>query len=110
MRWQNHLAKSRRFSIFNSSEPAASYETSLVSPLLKFAGAGLIDNEPQIRRLLRITLESNGYQVFDAPNGKDEMLQAAQCRPKVILLDLGLPDMDGIEILKRVRELTKVAF
>ena len=68
----------------------------------------VIDDEPQIRRLLRITLEGNGYRVIDAANGKDGMLQAAQCRPEVILLDLGLPDMDGIEVLKRLREWTRV--
>jgi len=68
----------------------------------------VIDDEPQIRRLLRITLEGNGYRVIDAANGKDGMLQAAQCRPEVILLDLGLPDMDGIEVLKRLREWSQV--
>jgi len=68
----------------------------------------VIDDEPQIRRLLRITLEGNGYRVIDAANGKDGMLQAAQYRPEVILLDLGLPDMDGIEVLKRLREWSQV--
>ena len=64
----------------------------------------VIDDEPQIRRLLRLTLEGNGYVVFDAATGKEGMLQAAQCRPEVIVLDLGLPDMDGIDVLKRLRE------
>jgi two-component system KDP operon response regulator KdpE len=68
----------------------------------------VIDDEPQIRRLLRITLEGNGYRVVDAPTGKEGLLQAAQCRPEVILLDLGLPDMDGIEVLKRLREWTRL--
>jgi two-component system KDP operon response regulator KdpE len=68
----------------------------------------VIDDEPQIRRLLRLTLEGNGYRVFDAMTGTDGMLQAAQCRPEVILLDLGLPDIDGIEVLKRLREWTRV--
>jgi len=68
----------------------------------------VVDDEPQIRRLLRIALEGNGYRVFDAANGKDGLLQAAQCRPEVILLDLGLPDMDGTQVLKRLREWTKV--
>lgn len=74
----------------------------------KLTNALVIDDEPQIRRLLRLALEGNGYRVFDAANGKDGMLQATQCRPEVILLDLGLPDMDGIEILKRLREWTRV--
>jgi two-component system KDP operon response regulator KdpE len=68
----------------------------------------VIDDEPQIRRLLRITLEGNGYRVFDAATGSDGVLQAAQSRPEIILLDLGLPDMDGIEVLKRLREWSRV--
>jgi len=68
----------------------------------------VIDDEPQMRRLLRVTLESNGYQVFDAANGQDGIAQAAQRRPEIILLDLGLPDLDGATVLKRLREWTKV--
>jgi two-component system KDP operon response regulator KdpE len=64
----------------------------------------VIDDEPQIRRLLRVTLEVNGYKVFDAATGNDGIVQAAQCRPDVILLDLGLPDLDGVQVLKRLRE------
>jgi two-component system KDP operon response regulator KdpE len=68
----------------------------------------VIDDEPQIRRLLRVTLEANGYSVTDAPTGKDGIVQAAQSRPEIILLDLGLPDLDGVEVLKRIREWSKV--
>ena len=68
----------------------------------------VIDDEPQIRRLLRGTLEANGYEVFDAANGQDGIVQAAQCRPEIILLDLGLPDLDGVEVLKRIREWSRV--
>lgn len=78
-------------------------ETSKLLPV-----ALIIDDEPQIRRLLRVTLESNGYQVFDAPNGQEGIVQAAQRRPEVVLLDLGLPDLDGVTVLKRLREWSKV--
>jgi two-component system, OmpR family, KDP operon response regulator KdpE len=68
----------------------------------------VIDDEAQIRRLLRVTLEANGYKVFDAATGNDGIVQAAQCRPDIILLDLGLPDLEGVEVLKRIREWTRV--
>jgi two-component system, OmpR family, KDP operon response regulator KdpE len=68
----------------------------------------IIDDEPQIRRLLCVTLEANGYRVFDAATGQDGLVQAAQRRPDVILLDLGLPDLEGGEVLKRLREWTLV--
>jgi two-component system KDP operon response regulator KdpE len=68
----------------------------------------VIDDEPQIRRLLRVTLEANGYQVVEAATGAEGIVQAAQCRAAVILLDLGLPDMDGLAVLKRLREWSRV--
>lgn len=68
----------------------------------------VIDDEPQIRRLLRVTLEANGYRVFDAATGQDGIVQAAQRRPDVVLLDLGLPDLDGVEVVKRLREWSRV--
>lgn len=68
----------------------------------------VIDDEPQIRRLLRVTLEANGYQVIDATTGQEGLVQAAQYRPNVILLDLGLPDLDGVSVLKRLREWSRV--
>src|SRR6266853_3665060 len=64
----------------------------------------VIEDEPQIRRLLRITLEAKGYRVFDAATGHDGIAQAAQRRPDVILLDLGLPDIEGKEVLRQLRE------
>ena len=68
----------------------------------------IVDDEPQIQRLLRVTLEANGYRVFDAATGSDGIAQAAQRRPDVVLLDLGLPDLEGMEVLKRLREWSRV--
>jgi two-component system KDP operon response regulator KdpE len=64
----------------------------------------VIDDEVQIRRLLEITLSSNGFKVSEAANGKDGLIAAATYHPAVVILDLGLPDIDGIEILKKLRE------
>jgi two-component system KDP operon response regulator KdpE len=64
----------------------------------------VIDDEPQMRRLLRVTLEAHGYVVTDAATGNDGIVQAAQARPEIIVLDLGLPDLDGVTVLKRIRE------
>ena len=68
----------------------------------------VIDDEPQIRRLLHVTLEANGYRVFDAATGQEGIVQAAQRKPDVILLDLGLPDLDGVAVVKRLREWSQV--
>ncbi|HWD19261.1 MAG TPA: response regulator [Verrucomicrobiae bacterium] len=64
----------------------------------------IIDDEAQIRRLLRVTLEAAAYRVFEAATGRDGLVEAAQRRPDVIILDLGLPDMDGLQTLQRIRE------
>jgi two-component system KDP operon response regulator KdpE len=68
----------------------------------------IIDDEPQIRRLLRVTLEANDYRVWDAPTGLEGVAQVAQRKPDVVLLDLGLPDLDGLTVLKRIREWSRV--
>ncbi|MCX6997065.1 MAG: response regulator, partial [Kiritimatiellaeota bacterium] len=62
----------------------------------------VIDDEVQIRRLLRITLEANGYKVLDAASGRDGLVEAATRRPDIVILDLGLPYMEGISVLKRL--------
>jgi two-component system KDP operon response regulator KdpE len=64
----------------------------------------IIDDEVQIRRLLEITLSSNGYKIYEATSAKDGLIAAATHHPALVILDLGLPDMDGIEILKKLRE------
>lgn len=68
----------------------------------------IIDDEPQIRRLLRLALESRGHQVCEAEAGQIGLQEAAFQRPDAVLLDLGLPDMDGLEVLKRLREWSQV--
>ena len=64
----------------------------------------VVDDEPQIRRFLRTTLEVNGYDVGLADTGRSALEQVISWRPDVLLLDLGLPEMDGIEVCRRVRE------
>lgn len=68
----------------------------------------VIDDEIQIRRLLRLTLEANGYKVLEAASGQDGLVEAATRRPDIVVLDLGLPDMDGLSVLKRLREWSSV--
>ena len=64
----------------------------------------VVDDEAQMRRLLQINLEAAGYKVHLASSGKEGVQQAAMVRPEVVVLDLGLPDEDGIEVLKKIRE------
>jgi two-component system KDP operon response regulator KdpE len=64
----------------------------------------VIDDEIQIRRFLRIGLEASGYTVEEAECSQEGILQAARRRPDLIILDLGLPDLNGFEVLKRLRE------
>ena len=63
----------------------------------------VIDDEPQIRRLIQLTLESNGFKVHQAANGQEGLAHCSTDRPEAVVLDLGLPDMDGIEVLKQIR-------
>ena len=64
----------------------------------------VIDDEVQIRRLLEITLNLNGYAVSEASTAKEGIVLAATSNPALILLDLGLPDEDGLSVLRKLRE------
>ena len=64
----------------------------------------VIDDEPQIRRLLNLTLEANDFKVLEANTGKEGLVSASMHHPDIVLLDLGLQDMDGLTVLKQLRE------
>jgi two-component system, OmpR family, KDP operon response regulator KdpE len=76
--------------------------------LSEHATALVIDDERQIRKLLRVVLEQEHYRVLEAETGKQGLSDIALRRPDVVLLDLGLPDMDGLAVLKRLREWSHV--
>lgn len=68
----------------------------------------IVDDEIQIRRLLRVALENAGYTVRETETGQQGLAEVAYARPDVVLLDLGLPDLDGLEVLRRLREWSEV--
>ena len=68
----------------------------------------VVDDEKPIRRFLRASLQGHGYTVFEAGSGQEAIQEATGRRPDVIILDLGLPDMDGTEVTRQLREWTKV--
>ena len=68
----------------------------------------VIEDEPQIRKFLRASLPSQGFRVIEAVTGEDGLVQAATRQPDIVILDLGLPDMDGLEVIRRLREWTAV--
>ncbi|HSB30730.1 MAG TPA: response regulator [Candidatus Sulfobium mesophilum] len=68
----------------------------------------LIDDEPQMRRFLRVTLQGHGYRLYETSSGQEGLVEGTTRNPDVVLLDLGLPDMDGIEVTKRFREWSNV--
>ena len=67
----------------------------------------IVDDEIQIRRFLRISLEANNYRVLEADSGQNALAQAVLHRPDVIILDMNLPDLPGVEVLRRLREWAK---
>jgi len=68
----------------------------------------LIEDEPQIRRFLRATLTGQGYRLFEAATGADGLVEVGSRQPDVVIVDLGLPDIDGIDVIRRLREWTAV--
>jgi two-component system KDP operon response regulator KdpE len=68
----------------------------------------LIEDEPQIRRFLRVTLTGQGYRLFEATTGAEGLMEVGSRQPDVVIVDLGLPDMDGLHVIRRLREWTAV--
>jgi two-component system KDP operon response regulator KdpE len=68
----------------------------------------VVDDEPPIRRFLHTSLTNHGYDVFEAVDGREALAAVVANRPDLVILDLGLPDMDGIEVTHRLREWTQV--
>ena len=68
----------------------------------------IIDDEKQIRRLLRIALEGADHKVYEAETGQAGLTEIVNRRPDIVLLDLGLPDMEGAKVLRRLREWSDV--
>jgi two-component system KDP operon response regulator KdpE len=64
----------------------------------------VVDDEPSIRRFLRVSLTAHGYFVFEATTGQEALREVTAQRPDLVILDLGLPDMDGTEVTRRLRE------
>ncbi|HTY87827.1 MAG TPA: response regulator [Candidatus Acidoferrum sp.] len=68
----------------------------------------MVDDEPQILRLLTVSLEANGYRTLSAASGQEGLVLAAQHQPALVILDIGLPDLSGQEVLRRLREWSRV--
>ena len=64
----------------------------------------VVEDEPEIRQFLRSSLHAEGYRVIESPNGRRGSLDAGMHKPDLAIVDLGLPDFDGLEVIKRIRE------
>src|SRR5512138_1480766 len=93
------------------SDPATGSEAhSADRPSIRVPGPQVvvIEDEPQIRRFLRASLTTNGFRLVEAETGQDGLREVATRQPDLVILDLGLPDMDGVELLRRIREWSSV--
>ena len=68
----------------------------------------VVDDEPQIRRALRTGLQARGYEVLEAASGEEALVQLAAKEPDIVILDLGMPDFDGTEVIRRLRSWSQV--
>lgn len=68
----------------------------------------IVDDERAIRRFLSTVLEAQDYRTFEAESGQEGIMTVAQSRPDMVILDLGLPDMDGVEVIRRLREWSQI--
>jgi len=75
---------------------------------VKGAAILVVEDEPQIRRFVRAALESEGYQVYEAENAKRGLIEAGTRKPDLMILDLGLPDMNGVDVIRDLRAWTEL--
>ncbi len=68
----------------------------------------IVEDEPQVRRFLRTSLQAHGYRLLEAVTGAEGIRMASQYVPEIVLLDLGLPDVDGLEVTRRIREWSRM--
>ncbi len=68
----------------------------------------VVDDEPSIRRFLRVSLTAHGHEVFEAACGQEALSAAAARRPDLVILDLGLPDMDGVDVTRQLRAWSQI--
>jgi two-component system KDP operon response regulator KdpE len=92
------------------SEPSSSPQSPETAETPAASSGGsvvlVIEDDPQILRFLRATLGSRGYRLFEATTGEAGLVEAATRQPDIVILDLGLPDVDGLDVIRRLREWT----
>ena len=90
--------------------PPSAIAAGITEPSVPSGGpvAILVEDDPQIRHFLRKTLPNHGYRLFEAATGTEGLREAETRMPDIIILDLGLPDLDGLEVIQRLREWTAV--